>query len=67
MIYSYYWMDNLTFRRRITMEILERQQQTFARRSSHSLLENADFRYDRMDHLVTPKKKLNVNCAIKKF
>lgn len=50
-------LDHLTFRRRIALAILEGHQRKFAKRSRRSLLENADSRYDRMDHLIIPQEK----------
>lgn len=50
-------LDHLTFRRRIVLSILEGNQRKFVKRSKPSQLENADSRYDRMDHLIIPQEK----------
>lgn len=50
-------MDHLTFRRRVAMSILEGNQRKFSKRSRPSSLENADSRYDRIDHLIIQQEK----------
>lgn len=51
-------LDHLTFRRRVAMALLEtNSQRNSHKRSRHSNLENADSRFDRMDHFVSTQEK----------